>query len=121
MKPNPLQALPVILLTACAAPSTGPAHRYIGTATPTTPGPLCQASRAEAQIRNGQIILSPDEGTWVLDGLVSSDGAVSADKAVEGFNKQPWETTFQGHWTPLSLTGTYKTPRCTFTLALNAR
>jgi hypothetical protein len=121
MKALTASAISVACIAACAAPGAGPAHRYIGTTNPSTPGPLCPASKAEAQIRDGQIILAPDEGTWVLDGLVSSDGTVSADKTIQGTNKQAWITAFQGHWTPTSITGTYTTPRCTFSIFLNAR
>jgi hypothetical protein len=109
------------LATACVGPPTGPAPRYIGTATPTTPGPLCPASTASAQVREGQIVFAPDEGTWLLDGLVNKDGTTTADKTRPGVNKQPWETTFIGKWTPFAMNGTYKTPRCTYTVALTAR
>jgi hypothetical protein len=111
-------ALSVIAITACTNSKSAPARRYIGTATPSTPGPLCSASRAEAQIRDGKIILAPDEGTWILYGLVSEDGTVSADKTQQAASKQPWETTFDGHWTSAAVTGTYTTPRCSFAIVL---
>lgn len=121
MKALTASAISVTFLAACTSPAVGPAHRYIGSATPSTPSPLCPASKVEAQIRDGQIILAPNEGTWVLDGLVSSDGTVAADKTIQGINKQAWITSFQGRWTPTSVIGTYTTPRCTFAIALNAR
>jgi hypothetical protein len=115
---TPVLALAAIV--ACAGPTTSPARRYIGTATPSTVGPLCPPSKAEAQVREGTIILAPDEGTWVLLGLVSPGGDVSAEKTEQSANKQPWTTTFDGHWTPTTIKGTYTTPRCTFVIDLRS-
>ena len=112
--------LTLLAMAACGAPPTTPGGRYLGTATPFAASPLCRASKAEAQIKDGTLILAPDEGTWILEGLLNTDGTVSADKTQQGANKQPWVTTFEGHWTPTSITGTYKTPRCTFTIGLEA-
>jgi hypothetical protein len=111
-------ALALAAVTACAGPTTSPSRRYIGTATPSKIAPLCSPSKAEAQVRQDTIILAPDEGTWILQGLLSPDGRVSADKTEQAANKQPWSTSFVGHWTPTTINGTYTTPRCTFSIEL---
>ena len=105
-------------LTTCGTPATTPTGRYIGSATPRTPGPLCESSKATAQIRNSVVIFTPDDGTWILEGLANPDGTLTADHSRIGVNKQPYDTTFEAHWTPTTITGTYKTPRCTFTVDL---
>ena len=123
MRTTHLPLLAASILAACAAPAplTATARRYIGTATPSTPGPLCPSSTAEAQVRNGEFIFAPNEGTWVLQGILTPDGSVAADRTIPGVDKRPWQTTFDGRWTPATVIGTYKTPRCSFAVSLTAR
>lgn len=109
--------LALIALGACSStPITN--GRYIGAVTPTTPGPLCPATRGVAKVKDSIITFTPDEGTWVLQGSLEPDGTLSADRSQIGVNKQPWETTLEARWTLTSITGTYKTPRCNYTVTL---
>ncbi len=110
-----------VSLAACTKTvSVEPSHRYVGTATPSRPGPLCPTTKAEAQVRDGVMLLAPDDGTWTLQGSLAADGTVAADKTIQAASKQPWTTMFQGRWTPTDITGTYTTPRCTFSIALKS-
>ena len=112
------------LLTACStAPATPPqlTGRWIGPVIPTTTGRLCTPSQGVAQIKNGAVIFAPDEGTWILNGTATPDGILSADKIGQGVNKQPFPTTLEARWTDTTISGTYKTPRCTFDVRLTRR
>ena len=107
------------LLAACATPST-PQGRWIGTVTPAAPSALCQPSRGVAMLRDGQVTFTPDEGTWVLDGTATKDGAMQAtrDREGAGSSRQTWSTRLQARWTTAAVTGTYTTPRCAYNVAL---
>lgn len=104
-------------LAACTLQSS-PTTRFTGTVTPTSSGPLCPSSKASLQIREQTIIFAPDEGTWVLTGTLSPDNSLIADKSRIGSNNQIYDTTFEGRLVQDKITGTYKTPRCTFIVAL---
>ena len=108
------------LLLAAAACSTAatPTGRYLGTSTPTALSSMCQPSKAVAQIRDGVVIFAPDEGTWVLEGAANPNGNLTADHSRIGANNQPYDTSFEANWTPTTITGTYKTPRCTYHVEL---
>lgn len=110
--------LVIATLAACAAPSplTG---RWIGQLTPTTPGPTCIASRGLLQLTSGNVTFAPNEGTQILRGEAKPDGSLYADLTLTGANKQPYELTFEARWTPTTITGTYTTPRCSFSVTLS--
>ena len=119
MTPARLAAIAVIpALAACATPA-GPSGRWIGQVTPKTTGPLCIASRGVLQMRDQLVSFEPNEGTWVLQGEAKPDGTLYADRTTIGADKKPFETTLEGRWTPTTVTATYTTPRCTFTVALS--
>lgn len=108
--------LAAALLAACTIDTTQ--GRYVGTATPDRPGPLCTPSRSTLQIApNGVVTFAPDEGTWLLNGILVSD-SITADRTTQGPNRQPYETTLTATRTNDTITGAYKTPRCTYTIAL---
>lgn len=114
-----LRALSVLLLLAACGSSVGGASgRWIGLLTAAPPNPDCPATTGVAQIKDGHLVFTPDEGTWVLTGIATQDGTVAAERVRPGANKQPYVTSLSGTWTPTTLTGTYTTPRCTFTVQL---
>ena len=108
-----------LALGACAAPST-PHGRWIGAVTPAAPSALCKPSRGVALLRDGEVTFTPDEGTWILLGTATKDGAIEAsrDQPGSGRNRQPWATSLDARWTEAAVTGTYTTPRCTYSVAL---
>ncbi len=110
----------LLALSACTG-ATLAARRWIGEITPTTPGPACAKSTAVAQITDGRLIFTPDEGTWVLRGIAKPDGTLTAELTRPGADKQPFQTRLEATWTPETVTGTYKTPRCTFDVKLTRR
>ncbi len=109
----------LLTLSACASSPPTPTGRYLGVVTPTNPGPICTPSKAVAQIRDGIVIFAPDEGTWILDGVANADGTLTADHARQAPSHQLYATTLEARWTTETVSGTYKTPRCTYTVALN--
>lgn len=113
-----MRPLPVLLLlAACAAPAT-PDGRYAGAATPAAPSDLCKPGHASLRLHDGQALFVPDETTWSLPGVAKPDGSVEAERTGSGADKKPWPTRFAGAWTLGTVTGTYTTPRCTFTVQL---
>ena len=112
---RPIVAL--LAVTACTAAPT-PDARYVGPATPAQPSDQCRPSRAILRMRDGQVLLIPDETTWSLPGIATTAGVLTAERTGAGANRQPFSTRFTGTWTPTNATGTYTTPRCTFTLTL---
>lgn len=107
-------------LAACSVQGS-PATRFTGTLTSTSASPLCPPSKASLQIREKDIIFAPDEGTWILTGTLAPDNSLIADKSRIGSNNQLYDTTFEGRLAQDKITGTYKTPRCTFNVALTGR
>lgn len=114
---RPLPAL--LLLAACAAPSTTPNARYTGVITPDAPSALCKPGRAVLDLRNGQALFTPDEGTWSLPGTVSPSGTVQAERIGRGADKKPYPTRLTAAWTTQAVTGTYTTPRCAYAVSLS--
>ena len=109
----------LVLLASCAAPAGPDADgRWFGTLTPAPAKPGCVESRASLVLRRAIVLFNPDESTWTLEGKAAPDGSLLAERDSMGINKQPFKTTFSGHVTPAGVTGTYATPRCTFTAAL---
>ena len=113
---------------ACAAllalSSCAPSHvagRWIGPVTPAKPSETCKPTRGMAQIERDQVIFAPDEGTWILHGTVDAGGDITAERLTTGANRQPYETRLVAKRTPDLVTGTYTTPRCTFSVSLNRR
>ena len=105
-------------MAACGTASPTPTGRYIGPVTPTTTSEFCQPSKGVLQIRAQIVIFTPDEGTWILDGIANPDGTLTADHSRVTPSKQIYDTTLEARWTPQTITGTYKTPRCTYTVTL---
>ena len=115
-----LALVPVLLaaLASCAAPAPNADGRWYGTLTPAPARPGCTIGRASLVVRRAVALFNPNEGTWTLEGRAAPDGSVSAERGGMGANKQAFTTTFSGHATPATVTGTYTTPQCTFTVAL---
>ena len=115
-----LQAAMLLCVASCSLPS-GPTTRFTGAITPTTPGPLCPASKASLQIKDKSIVFAPDEGTWILTGTLAPENTLTADKSRVAANNQIYDTTFEGRLSPGKITGTYKTPRCLYSVVLTSR
>ena len=81
---------------------------------------MCPSSKGSAVVQEDRFQFAPDEGVWILDGIINPNGTVTADRARAATNKQPYITTFEGQWTPTTVTGTYKTPKCSYSVNLNA-
>ena len=112
-------AVPIILVLTMTACSTPLSRRWIGPLTPTgANNPTCSQSTAVAQIDNGHITFAPDQGTWILRGTITEEGRISAEHFRLGADRQPFSTTLKATLTGNTITGTYMTPRCSFTLKM---
>jgi len=116
----PLILAATLAVAACGIPSRR-ADRWTGPLTPTTPGPNCTPTRGMLQVTNGAVLFAPDEGTWLLNGTATPDGRIHADRSQPGTNAQAYETYLDGKWSADAVTGTYTTPRCTYTVQLSRR
>lgn len=105
-------------LASCTASAPDADGSWYGTLTPAPAKPGCTAGRASLVLRRAVVTFNPDESTWTLEGQAAPDGTLSAARNGVGANKQPFTTTFSGHVAPAAVTGTYTTPRCTFTVML---
>lgn len=106
-----------LLLASCADVNIV-SRRWIGPLTPATPGPACPATTGVAQITADRVIFTPDEGTWVLNGAMAPDGTIKAERTRPAADKQPYDTTLEAKRDGDEVTGTYRTPRCTYTVRL---
>ncbi len=79
---------------------------------------MCKSSRSVLQLHDGLALFIPEEATWSLQGTVSPAGTLQAERIGQGANKKPYPTRFTGTWTTQSVSGTYTTPRCTYTVQL---
>ena len=109
---------PLFLLAACAGPVASADGRWFGTMTPVQASSGCVAGRASLVSSRGAVLFTPDEGTRTLEGTVSPEGAVTAERTTPGANKQPYTTTLTAQLAPGAITGTYATPRCRYAVAL---
>lgn len=111
--------LALLLLAACGVRSR-PELRWIGDVTPTASAPGCTTTRGVLQMREGDVVFAPDEGTWLLYGT-ATPGKLDAAASRIGADKKLYETTLQATWTETAVNGTYTTPRCTYKVALTRR
>jgi hypothetical protein len=104
------------LLSACAG---GPPSTYVGTLTPVAG--TCDVLNRASLNRNGETVqFTPQEGVTVLEGTISPSGAITASAQTMGMNRQPYRLAFTGVLHGQTMTGTYVTPRCRYTVLLNA-
>ena len=67
------------------------------------------------------VTFAPDEGTWLLRGTIAADGAIDAERITAAASKQAYETRFTGKLNGSTITGTYKTPKCTYEVNLTEK
>jgi hypothetical protein len=108
--------LALILISACDVRSR-PQQRWVGPVTPTSAAAGCAATRGVLLLRENDVVFAPDEGTWLLYGT-AKPGTLTAAASRIGADKKPYDTTLEASWTEAEVSGTYKTPRCTYKVAL---
>lgn len=118
MRPTRRPLILLATLAACTAPAGDVSGRWIGPLTATPANPACPNTRGIAQVKANALIFAPDEGTWILEGAVTPNGAVTASHTRQGANKRSYITHLAATLTPESLVGTYTTPSCTYAVRL---
>lgn len=87
-----------------------------------TSSPACQPTQASLTIySDGRVIFIPEEGTIVLAGTASKQGAITATRDQPGANKRPFVSRLDASFDAGRLTGTYATPRCRFDVRMERR
>lgn len=112
----------MLLLAACGLDVHSRTRlRFAGNVTPTSTQPNCIKAEGTLLLLDGDVEFAPDNGTWVLTGTATPDGALQAEKTREGSGSSAYETLLIARWNEQAVTGTYTTPRCSFRVALQRR
>ncbi len=77
------------------------------------------ATHATLTRRGDAITVSPADGTLTLVGTITGT-SLSAGTTLTGADKKPYPITFNGQLAGPRIDGTLATPRCRYTLTLNA-
>ena len=91
--------------------------RWVGQLTPLANAAECPASRGVLLLREGQVTFAPDEGTWVLTGA-AKPGTLEASEARLTPDHKNYETKLEARWSETEVSGTYRTPRCSYKVSL---
>ena len=114
---RPLAALAAAaFLSACAAstPTT-----YTGTLAPLA-GTCDVLNRATLQRHAETVQFTPQDGVMVLEGTITPSGDISATEQTTGMDRKPYRLVFTGRVQGQAITGTYVSPRCRYTVSLQA-
>lgn len=109
----------LLVLAACAGPTASTDGEWFGDMTPDQTAPSCPPGRASLVSRRAAALFTPDEGTQTLNGTVTPEGMVTATRSTTGADKKPYTVTFTAHMENDSITGTYASPRCRYTVRLH--
>ena len=108
----------LLFLAACASPTPTTDGEWFGDMAPDQAAPNCPPGQASLVLRRAAALFTPNEGTQTLTGTVAPDGTVTATRNTIGADKKPYVATFAAHVEYGSITGTYATPRCRYTVRL---
>ena len=103
------------LLAACSFRAD---HRWAGALLPTQAAPQCRPTKAVLLIRDGNVTFTPDEGTWVLNG-VAGPKTLAATRSRPTADHKVYKTDLQAEWSSAAVQGTYTTPECTYRVDLS--
>lgn len=92
-----------------------PKMQYSGPLTSTSAS--CPKTQGTIVIQQGQVVFSPDEGTWTLEGEADSSGLI-ARHSRPSFDHKTFATELKATSTELKVVGTYTTPACTYAVNL---
>ncbi len=116
-RPHLLFALP-LALAACSVRDR-PEARFHGQLTPSATLARCPATDATLLVRDGKLVFTPDQGTWVLEGTATAD-TLAAKRSRPTPDHKSYDTELQAHWNPSEVHGAYTTPFCTYRVDLTA-
>jgi hypothetical protein len=108
----------LLLLATCASPTASTDGEWFGDMTPDQAPPNCPPGRASLVLRRASALFTPNEGTQTLNGTITPEGTVTAARNTTGADKKPYTVTLAAHVEGGSITGTYATPRCRYTVRL---
>lgn len=108
----------LLLLAGCASPTASTDGEWFGDMTPEQAAPNCLPGRASLLSKRGALLFNPNEGTQTLSGTMTPDGTAAATQSTTGADKKPYVATLAARVEDGSITGTYATPRCRYTVRL---
>lgn len=109
----------LLLLAACASPTASTDGEWLGDMTPDQASPGCPPGRASLVSKRAAALFTPNEGTQTLTGTITPEGTVTAIRSTTGADKKPYTVTLAARIGNGSITGTYATPRCRYTVRLH--
>ncbi len=107
------------VLAGCAGVGPGSVARYTGQIVPES---ACgAASPATLVVRAGRFDFTPTDGVLLIAGAVADDGTVAGQLVTPGVDRKPFAMVLAARIIGTAVTGSYTTPRCRYTVALNLR
>ena len=107
------------VLAGCAGVLPGSTVRYTGHIVPE--GTCGAESPATLVVRGGRFDFTPTDGVLLIAGTVAEDGTVAGQLITPGVDRKPFAMKLAAKIVGAEVTGSYITPRCRFTVALNLR
>ena len=108
----------LLLLAACASPTTSTDGEWFGDMTPDQASASCPPGRASLVSRRASALFTPNEGTQTLNGTITPEGTITATRSTTGADKKPYAVTLAARMADGSITGTFVTPRCRYAVRL---
>ena len=105
----------VLLLTACTVQHR-PKSQFAGKLTSTDPS--CPQTNGILVVQNDQVVFTPTEATWTLQGK-SVNGRIDLARSRPSFDHKLYSTTLTATQVNDRVSGTYSTPSCKYAVELN--
>lgn len=105
----------VLLVGACEVKSQHE-QRYTGLTVPN--GACGTTSSATLTIARNRFAFAPSDGTLIITGTIGENSLLQGDLATTGADHKPFVMHLSAKLDGEAVSGTYTTPRCTFTVAL---
>lgn len=79
----------------------------------------CPSTKATLTANDTDAVFSPSEGTWTLSGQIR-DGKVEFTRSRPGVEHRTYSTALNARIVGDVVSGTYRTPACTYSVAMTA-
>ncbi len=113
------QSVLVLVTLALFGCSADAPVTYAGDLTPTAG--TCDPPGRAVLIRRGHYIqFTPRQGVLILDGQVSPAGQIAAETTAPGADRKPYCLALSATLSGQTVSGTYVTPRCRYTVEMRA-
>ena len=103
-----------LLLGACSVQHR-PKSQFAGKLTSTDPA--CPQTQGTLIIQNGQVVFTPADATWTLQGTATDD-RINLERSRPSFDHKLYRTSLTATLSGDRVTGSYSTPSCTYAVDL---